>query len=96
MVVNTLSPVLVWAVAIKSLSRYFHDRPDLIELFEVLRLELSQHPNPDQLLELLAVDSLKDLAIKAVDSAAVYGSLPEVPPPLKNWHWFIGDRSPDV
>jgi HlyB family type I secretion system ABC transporter len=78
------------------LSRYFNDRPYLIELFEVLRLELSQHPNPDQLLELLSVDSIKDLAIKAFDSAVVYGSPHEVPPPLKHWHWFVGDQSPDV
>jgi HlyB family type I secretion system ABC transporter len=85
------------AVAKESvLSRYFNDRPYLIELFEVLRLELSQHPNPDQLLELLSVDSLKDLAIKAFDSAVVYGSPHEVPPPLKHWHWFVGDQSPDV
>ncbi len=78
------------------LHRYFNDRPYLIELFEVLRLELSQHPNPDQLLELLAVDSLKDLAIKALESAVVYGSPHEVPPPLKQWNWFVGDKSPDV
>jgi HlyB family type I secretion system ABC transporter len=85
------------AVAKESvLSRYFNDQPYLIELFEVLRLELSQHPNPDQLLELLAADSLKDLAIKAFDSAVVYGSPHEVPPPLKQWNWFIGDQSPDV
>jgi HlyB family type I secretion system ABC transporter len=85
------------AVAKESiLRRYFNDRPYLIELFEVLRLELSQHPNPDQLLELLSVDSIKDLAIKAFDSAVVYGSPHEVPPPLKHWHWFVGDQSPDV
>jgi HlyB family type I secretion system ABC transporter len=87
----------IQAVAKESvLSRYFNDQPHLIELFEVLRLELAQHPNPDQLLELLAVDSLKDLAIKAFDSAVVYGSPHDVPPPLKQWNWFVGDKSPDV
>jgi HlyB family type I secretion system ABC transporter len=89
--------IFIQAVSKESiLRRYFHDRAYLIELFEVLRIELSQHPNPDQLLELLAVDSLKDLAIKALDSAVVYGSPHEVPPPLKQWNWFVGDRSPDV
>ncbi len=78
------------------LSRYFNDKPYLIELFEVLRIELAQHPNPDQLLELLAADSLRDLAIRAFDSAVVYGSPHEVPPPLKQWNWFVGDKSPDV
>jgi HlyB family type I secretion system ABC transporter len=77
------------------LSRHFYDRPSLIEIFEVLRIELSQHPNPDQLLELLKVDSLKDLAIKAFDSAVVYTSAHEVPAPLKDWNWFIGNESLD-
>jgi HlyB family type I secretion system ABC transporter len=74
------------------LSRYFYDRPSLIEIFEALRLDLSQHPNPEQLLELLSVDSLKDLAIKAFDSAVVYSSPYQVPPPLKDWQWFVGSQ----
>jgi HlyB family type I secretion system ABC transporter len=77
------------------LTKYFYDRPSLIEIFELLRIELSQHPNPDQLLELLGADSLKDLAIKAFDAAVVYSSPAEVPAPLKDWHWFIGDQPLD-
>jgi HlyB family type I secretion system ABC transporter len=77
------------------LTKYFN-QPQLIEVFEVLRLELSQHPNPEQLLELLGADSLKDLAIKAFDSAVVYDSAHEVPPPLRDWNWFVGSESTDV
>jgi HlyB family type I secretion system ABC transporter len=74
------------------LSRYLYDRPSLIEIFEVFRIEMSQHPNPEQLLELLSVDSLKDLAVKAFESAVVYPSPSQVPPPLKNWSWFVGSQ----
>jgi HlyB family type I secretion system ABC transporter len=77
------------------LSKYFYDRPSLIEIFELLRIELSQHPNPEQLLELLGTDSIKDLAIKAFDSAVVYPSPAQVPPPLRDWHWFVGDQPLD-
>jgi HlyB family type I secretion system ABC transporter len=77
------------------LTKYFYDRPNLIEIFELLRLELSQHPNPEQLLELLGADSLKDLAIQAFDAAVVYSSPAEVPAPLRDWHWFVGDRPLD-
>ncbi|WP_041548077.1 cyclic nucleotide-binding domain-containing protein [Chamaesiphon minutus] len=35
------------------LKEYFYDRPTSIEIFELLRLELEQHPNQEQLLQLL-------------------------------------------
>jgi HlyB family type I secretion system ABC transporter len=74
------------------LREYFEARPSLLEVFEVLRLELAQHPNPDQLLQRLGVDSLKDLALKAVNSAVVHSSPQKIPKSLKHWHWFIGSQ----
>ena len=78
------------------LKRYFYDRPHPIEIFELLRLELPQHPNQAQLLQLLGVDSLKDLALKAFGSAVVYPSPQEIPAELRHWDWFSGSQSPDV
>ena len=78
------------------LRQYFYDRPNPIEIFELLRLELEQHPNQDQLLQLLGVDSLKDLALKASDGAVVYTSPQEIPLALRNWDWFIASQSPDA
>jgi HlyB family type I secretion system ABC transporter len=75
------------------LRTYFEDRPSLIEVFELLRLELEQHPNPDQLIQLLGTDSLKDLALKAFNSAIVYPSPKQIPTTLKHWHWFISSQS---
>jgi HlyB family type I secretion system ABC transporter len=78
------------------LREYFFDRPSLIEIFEVLRLELEQHPNQEQLLQLLGVESLKDLALKAANSAVIYTSPQEIPPALRNWDWFVASQSPDA
>jgi HlyB family type I secretion system ABC transporter len=74
------------------LRAHFEARPSLLEVFELLRLELAQHPNPDQLLQLLGADSLKDLAIKAVNSAIVHTSPQQIPTSLKHWHWFIASQ----
>ncbi len=78
------------------LKRYFYDRPNPIEIFELLRLELEQHPNQAQLLRSLEVDSLKDLAIKAFGSAVVYTSPQEIPAVMRNWDWFIASQSPEA
>jgi HlyB family type I secretion system ABC transporter len=77
------------------LKQYFEDRPSLIELFEVLRLELERHPNPEQLLQLLSANSLKDLAIAAMNSAIVYSTTNQIPPDRKAWDWFIASQSPN-
>jgi hypothetical protein len=77
------------------LKQYFYDQPSLIEIFEILRLELEKHPNPDQLLQLLAVDSLKDLALKAFDTAVVYPNTQTIPPDRTNWDWFVGSQLPN-
>jgi HlyB family type I secretion system ABC transporter len=74
------------------LRQYFYDRPTNIEIFEILRLELERHPNQEQLLTLLGVDSLKELALKAAESAVVYGSIAEIPPALRNWDWFVASQ----
>ncbi len=78
-----------------ALRQYFYDRPSPIEIFEVLRLELEQHPNQEQLLHLLDVDSLKDLAFKAANSAVVYPSPQDIPAVLRNWDWFIASQPID-
>ncbi len=74
------------------LREYFEARPSLLEVFEILRLELAQHPNPEQLLQLLGANSLKELALKAVNSAIVHSSPYKIPKSLKHWHWFIGSQ----
>jgi HlyB family type I secretion system ABC transporter len=74
------------------LRAYFEDRPSLLEVFELLRLELAQYPNSEQLLQLLGADSLKDLAVTAFNSAIVYPSPQQIPASLKHWHWFIGSQ----
>ena len=78
------------------LQQYFSDRPSLIEIFELLRLELERHPNPENFLQLLSADSLKDLALKAFESAVVYATPPEIPAYLKNWDWFVASQSLDA
>jgi HlyB family type I secretion system ABC transporter len=78
------------------LKQYFGNRPSPIEVFELLRLELAKHPNPEKLLQLLAADSLKDLALKAFDSAVVYATPHEIPSALKNWDWFVASQSPNA
>lgn len=78
------------------LKQYFGDRPSLIEVFELLRLELERHPNPEKLLKLLAADSLKDLTFKAFDAAVVYATPQEIPSALKHWDWFVASQSPNV
>jgi HlyB family type I secretion system ABC transporter len=74
------------------LRQYFYDRPTSIEIFEILRIELERQPNQEQLLTLLGVDSLKELALKAAESAVVYGSIAEIPPVLRNWDWFVASQ----
>jgi HlyB family type I secretion system ABC transporter len=74
------------------LRQYFYDRPTSIEIFEILRLELERQPNQEQLLTLLGVDSLKDLALKAAESAVVYSSIADIPPALRNWDWFVASQ----
>ena len=74
------------------LRQYFYDRPTSIEIFEILRIELERQPNQEQLLTLLGVDSLKDLALKAAESAVVYSSIAEIPPALRNWDWFVASQ----
>jgi HlyB family type I secretion system ABC transporter len=76
------------------LSQYF-DRPSPIEIFEILRLELEQHPNQAQLWQQLGVDSLKDLALKASDSAVVYTLPREIPSDLRSWDWFVASQALD-
>lgn len=77
------------------LREYFCDRPSAIEIFEVLRVELEQHPNQAQLLTLLGVDSLKELVLKAANSAVVSASAQEIPAALRNWDWFVASQAPD-
>ncbi len=74
------------------LRHHFFNRPSAIEIFEVLRLDLEQHPNQEQLLELLGVDSLKELALQAANSAVVYTSPAEIPAAVSNWDWFVGSQ----
>jgi CRP-like cAMP-binding protein len=74
------------------LRQYFYDRPTSIEIFEILRIELERQPNQEQLLTLLGVDSLKELALKAAESAVVYGSIAEIPTTLRNWEWFVASQ----
>ena len=62
----------------------------------MLRLELAKHPNPEKLLQLLAADSLKDLTLKALDTAVVYATPQEIPSDLKNWDWFVGSQTPNA
>ncbi len=78
------------------LQQYFNDRPFPIEVFEVLRLELDRYPNPEQLLKARSVESLKELSLKALESAVVYSSPQEIPPTLKNWDWFVASQSADL
>jgi HlyB family type I secretion system ABC transporter len=75
------------------LKQYFDDRLHPIELFEVLRLELERHPNPDRLFQLLSANSLKDFALKAFDAAVVYTAPQEIPTTLTTWDWFIASKS---
>ncbi len=77
------------------LTHHFADRPNLIEIFELLRIELARHPNPDRLLQLAAVDSLKDLAIAASESAIVCESPREIPVAKQDWHWFVASQPPN-
>ena len=77
------------------LKEYFYNRPSQIEIFEILRIELERHPNQEQLLQLLGVDSIKELATAAVDTAVVYNSRSEIPPALKNWDWFVASQDLD-
>ncbi len=77
------------------LEQYFYDRLSLLEIFEILRLELAKHPNPGRLLELLAADSLKDLALKAINTAVVYPNTQTIPPDLVHWDWFVGSQPPN-
>jgi HlyB family type I secretion system ABC transporter len=74
------------------LRQYFYDRPSSIEIFEILRIALERQPNRERLLTLLGVDSLKELALKAAESAVVYGSIAEIPPELRNWDWFVASQ----
>ena len=78
-----------------TLKQYFYDRPSLLEIFEILRLELAKHPNPDRLLQLLSVDSIKDLALKAINTAVIYPTTQTVPPDLIHWDWFVGSQPPN-
>ncbi|WP_310419584.1 ABC transporter transmembrane domain-containing protein, partial [Chamaesiphon sp. OTE_8_metabat_110] len=75
-----------------TLRQYFYDRPTSIEIFEILRSELERQPNQEQLLTLLGVDSLKDLTLKAAETAVVYSSIAEIPPALRNWDWFVASQ----
>jgi HlyB family type I secretion system ABC transporter len=78
------------------LQQYFSNRLSPIEVFELLRLELAKHPNPETLLKLLAADSLKDLTLKALNAAVVYATPQEIPSDLKNWDWFVGSQAPNA
>lgn len=78
-----------------SLKQYYYDRPSLLEIFEILRLVLAEHPNPDRFLQSLAVDSLKDLALKAINSAVVYPTVQSIPADLIHWDWFVGSQPPN-
>ncbi len=78
------------------LREYFYDQPSQIEIFEILRIELERQPNQEQLLELLGVDSIKELATAAADTAVVYNSQSEVPPALKDWDWFVASQDLDL
>ncbi len=80
-------------VAKEPILRQHFDRPSAIEIFELLRLELEQHPNQAQLLQQLRVDSLKDLALRAYNSAVAYTSPQEIPPALRTWDWFVASQS---
>jgi HlyB family type I secretion system ABC transporter len=75
------------------LRQHFCNRPSAIEIFEVLRLELDRCPNPEQLLESLGVDSLKELALQAANTAVVYNSPSAIPAALSTWDWFIASQS---
>ena len=80
-------------VAIEPILRqYFYDRPNQLEIFEILRLELERYPNQTQLLQLLGVDSLKDLALRAIDTAVVYNTPAEIPLTLRHWDWFVASE----
>jgi HlyB family type I secretion system ABC transporter len=76
------------------LRQYFYGRPTNIEIFEILRIELERQPDRERLLTLLGVDSLKELALKAAESAVVYGSIAEIPPALRDWDWFVASQEP--
>jgi len=77
------------------LREYFYDRPNQVEIFEILRIELERHPNQEQLLQLLGVDSIKELVTAAADTAVVYNSQSEIPPVLRNWDWFVASQDLD-
>jgi HlyB family type I secretion system ABC transporter len=79
-----------------SLRAYFNDRPSLIEIFELLRLELERHPNPDRLLQRAAADSLKDLAILASSTAVVVASPSAIGATHQDWDWFVASKSPNL
>jgi DNA polymerase III psi subunit len=49
---------------------------------------------PDRLLQLLGADSLKDLALKAINTAVVYPTTQTIPPDLIHWNWFVGSQPP--
>jgi HlyB family type I secretion system ABC transporter len=76
------------------LKKYFYDQPSLIEIFEILRLEIARHPNPDRLLQLLSANSLKDLALKALDTSVVYPTTQAIPSAQIGWDWFVGSQPP--
>ncbi len=75
------------------LRQYFGIRPSLIEIFEVLRLELEQHPNQAQLLASLATKSLQDLAHKALETAVIYTTPQDIPISHLKWDWFVASQA---
>jgi Cyclic nucleotide-binding domain len=78
------------------LKQYFGDRPSLIEIFEVLRLELTRSPHPDRRLRQLGADSLVDLAIVAKERAVVYDLPRQISPDLMDWDWFVASQQPTL
>ncbi|GAX41861.1 cyclic nucleotide-regulated ABC bacteriocin/lantibiotic exporter [Tolypothrix sp. NIES-4075] len=48
----------------KAFASYFHNRPELIEVFDLLAAELQSHANNELLLEATNSNSLKELALK--------------------------------
>jgi HlyB family type I secretion system ABC transporter len=79
-------------VAKEPILRQHFDRPTAIEIFELMRLELEQQPNQAQFLQQLRVDSLKDLALRAYNSAAIYTSPQDIPVALRTWDWFAASQ----
>jgi HlyB family type I secretion system ABC transporter len=79
-------------VAKEPILRQHFDRPTAIEIFELMRLEIEQQPNQAQFLQQLRVDSLKDLALRAYNSAAIYTSPQDIPVALRTWDWFAASQ----